>query len=46
MKAMQDERLTKLLMTVMSVPCKVSTFTADQKEAFAKTMGRQPGRHP
>jgi hypothetical protein len=39
MRVMQDERLTKVLMTVMSVPGKVSTFTAEQKEAFAKTMG-------
>jgi hypothetical protein len=39
MKLMQDERVTKLLMTVMSVPGKVSTFTAEQKESFAKAMG-------
>ena len=39
MKVMQDERVTRALMTVMSVPGKVSTFTVEQKEAFAKAMG-------
>jgi hypothetical protein len=38
-KVMQDERLMKLVITAMSVPGRVTTFTAEQKEAFAKTMG-------
>jgi hypothetical protein len=38
-KAMQDERLMKLFMAAMSMPGRVSTFTAEQKEAFAKAMG-------
>lgn len=38
-KLMQDERFMKLLMTAMSMPGKVSSFTAEQKESFAKTMG-------
>jgi len=38
-KLMQDERFMKLLMTAMSMPGKVSSFTTEQKEAFAKTMG-------
>lgn len=38
-KLMQDERLMKLVMSAVSVPGKVSTFTAEQKEAFAKMMG-------
>ena len=38
-KLMQDERFMRLLMTAMAVPGRVSTFTAEQKDAFAKTMG-------
>lgn len=38
-KVMQDERLMKLVITAMSVPGRVTTFTTEQKEAFAKTMG-------
>lgn len=38
-KLMQDERVMKLVMTAVSVPGKVQSFTAEQKEAFAKTMG-------
>jgi hypothetical protein len=38
-KLMQDERFMRLVMTAMSMPGRVSTFTTEQKEAFAKTMG-------
>jgi len=38
-KLMQDERFMKLVMTAMSMPGRVSTFTAEQKEQFAKSMG-------
>jgi hypothetical protein len=38
-KLMQDERFMKLVVTAMSVPGRVSTFTTEQKEAFAKAMG-------
>ena len=38
-KLMQDERIMKLVMTAVAVPGKVQTFTAEQKEAFAKAMG-------
>jgi hypothetical protein len=38
-KLMQDERLMKLFMAAMSVPGKVSSYTNEQKEAFAKAMG-------
>ena len=38
-KLMQDERFMKLLMTAMSMPGRVSTFTTEQKETFAKAMG-------
>lgn len=38
-KLAQDERVMKLFMQALSVPGRVSTFTAEQKEAFAKTMG-------
>jgi cell division FtsZ-interacting protein ZapD len=38
-KLLQDERFMKLVMTAMSVPGRVSTFTTEQKETFAKTMG-------
>jgi hypothetical protein len=38
-KLMQDERFMKLVMAAMAVPGRVSTFTAEQKELFAKSMG-------
>jgi cell division FtsZ-interacting protein ZapD len=38
-KLMQDERFMKLVMTAMSMPGKVSTFTTEQKEHFAAAMG-------
>jgi len=38
-KLMQDERFMRLVMTAMSMPGRVSTFTTEQKEAFAKSMG-------
>jgi hypothetical protein len=38
-KLMQDERFMKLVMTAMSMPGKVSTFTTEQKEHFARAMG-------
>jgi len=38
-KVMQDERFMKLVMAAMAVPGRVETFTAEQKEAFAKAMG-------
>ena len=38
-RVMQDERLMKLVVTAMGVPGRVTTFTEEQKEAFAKVMG-------
>lgn len=38
-KLMQDERFMKLVMAAMAMPGKVSNFTAEQKETFAKGMG-------
>ena len=38
-KLMQDERFMRLFMTAMSVPGRVSSFTAEQKETFARAMG-------
>lgn len=38
-KLMQDERFMKLVMAAMSMPGRVSSFTTEQKEAFAKSMG-------
>jgi hypothetical protein len=38
-KLMQDERVMKLVMSAVSMPGKVQTFTTEQKEAFAKMMG-------
>jgi ubiquinone biosynthesis protein UbiJ len=38
-KLMQDERFMKLVMTAMSMPGRVATFTTEQKETFAKSMG-------
>ena len=38
-KLMQDERVMRLVMTAMAMPGRVSTFTTEQKEQFAKAMG-------
>ncbi len=38
-KLMADERVMKLVMTAVSMPGKVQTFTTEQKEAFARAMG-------
>ena len=38
-KLMQDERFMKLVMAAMAMPGRVSSFTNEQKELFAKTMG-------
>jgi len=38
MKLMQDERVMKAVMTAMSVPGKVQTFTKEQVETIAKAM--------
>ena len=38
-RLMQDERFMKLIMAAMAMPGRVSTFTTEQKELFAKTMG-------
>jgi hypothetical protein len=38
MKLMQDERVMKAVMTAMSVPGKVQTFTKEQVENIAKAM--------
>jgi uncharacterized protein YceH (UPF0502 family) len=38
-KLMQDERFMKLMMTAMSMPGRVNTFTTEQKDHFAKAMG-------
>ena len=38
-KLMQDERFMRLVMAAMTMPGRVSSFTSEQKEAFAKTMG-------
>jgi hypothetical protein len=38
MKLMQDERVMKAVMTAMSVPGKVQSFTKDQAETIAKAM--------
>jgi hypothetical protein len=38
MKLMQDERVMKAVMTAMSVPGKVQTFTREQVENIAKAM--------
>jgi hypothetical protein len=37
-KLMQDERFMKLVVLAMSMPGRVSTFTAEQKERFAREM--------
>ena len=38
-RVMQDERLMKVVVAAMSMPGRVTAFTAEQKETFAKTMG-------
>lgn len=38
-KLMQDERFMKLVMVAMSMPGRMQTFTAEQKEAVAKSFG-------
>jgi polyhydroxyalkanoate synthesis regulator phasin len=38
-KVMQDERFMKLVMAAMAMPGRVESFTTEQKESFAKTMG-------
>ncbi len=38
-KVMQDPRFMGLVMSAMAVPGRVSTFTSEQKEQFAKSMG-------
>jgi len=38
-KLLADERFMKLVVTAMSMPGRVSTFTAEQKERFAREMG-------
>jgi hypothetical protein len=38
-KLMQDPRFMKLVMAAMAMPGRVSSFTTEQKEAFAKSMG-------
>ncbi|MBI5538145.1 MAG: hypothetical protein HY898_35815 [Deltaproteobacteria bacterium] len=38
MKLMQDERFMKAVMTLMSVPGRVSSFAQDQSGRFAKVM--------
>ena len=38
-KLMQDERFMRLVLAAMAVPGRVSHYTTEQKEAFAKTMG-------
>lgn len=37
-KVLQDERVMKAVMQMMSVPGKVQTFTSDQRERIAKAM--------
>jgi hypothetical protein len=38
MKLMQDERVMKAVVTAMSVPGKVQSFTSEQVQALAKAM--------
>ena len=38
MKLMQDERVMKAVVTAMSVPGKVQSFTSEQIQALAKAM--------
>lgn len=39
LKLMQDERFMKVMMTAMTVPGKVQTFTDEHREAFITAMG-------
>lgn len=38
-RLVQDERFMKLVVLALSMPGRVSTFTAEQKERFAREMG-------
>jgi hypothetical protein len=38
-KLMQDPRFMRLVMTAISMPGRVQTFTQEQKETFARSMG-------
>lgn len=38
-KLMQDERFMRLVMAAVAMPGRVQTFTAEQKEQFARAMG-------
>lgn len=38
-KLLADERFMRLVVLAMSMPGRVSTFTSEQKERFAKEMG-------
>lgn len=38
----QDERFMRLVVLAMSVPGRVTSFTDEQKESFAKAMGLAP----
>lgn len=38
-KLVQDERFMRLVMSAMAMPGRVQTFTEEQKELFARTMG-------
>jgi len=38
-RLMQDPRFLRLVMQAMSVPGKMSTFTTEQRESFARAMG-------
>jgi hypothetical protein len=38
-KLLQDERFMRLVVLAMSMPGRVSTFTTDQKERFARELG-------
>jgi hypothetical protein len=38
-KLLADERFMRLMVAAMSVPGRLSTFTAEQKERFATEMG-------
>lgn len=39
LKLMQDERFMKVVMTAMSVPGRVQTFTESQREAVVRALG-------
>jgi hypothetical protein len=38
-RLVQDERFMRLMMAALSMPGRVSSFTTEQKEQFAKAMG-------